>query len=131
MLPDCVSAEVSLESFHSDHSEVMRTCTSCGETKVVAEFHRKGHDKKNIPRFQSSCKICANKQRITRYHKKVKKKTKKSTRVNKSFDVSSCKIEIIFPESTEGEFDMEQIISDYIEAVYATTIQESYFKKEC
>lgn len=43
----------------------VKTCTKCGETKPLTEFHKAGHLSSGL---RSDCKACSCKRRLDRYH---------------------------------------------------------------
>lgn len=98
-----------------------RICTGCKQAKPHAFFHLKGLDKFGTSRYQSTCKKCANKNRVLQYQKKklAKKRIKKA---NKRFDLSSCDIKIIHVGSDSSSQKIIGAMADYIEAVYAISI---------
>lgn len=116
---------------NSDHGQVgllesdnLRSCTVCLKTKQESSFHLKGTDKHGLARFQSSCKECANKNRMARYLKK--KALKKPTKLQKNiFDITCCNVDIIYKNPKEI---MTEVIADYVEASYAVSIKSSVIK---
>ena len=114
-----------------------RTCSTCHEGKSLNFFHLKGTDKYGEPRHQSICKDCANDQRVARYQKKKVLKKKEMpkpssdslgmTRKLKKCNFSNCEIKIVYHEC-EGSQNITDIMSDYIEAVYAIPIQGSFIQ---
>ena len=107
----------------------VKICTGCQQVKPYDDFHLKGLDKSGSSRFQSICKDCANSKRVARYQKKKDLK-KRLARASKQFDLSSCEIEIVYHESNDASLNMTDVMTDYIEAVYAIPVQSSIISRE-
>lgn len=100
-------------------SVVLKVCTACKLSKQHTDFHLKGKDKTGCPRYQSKCKDCANAKRKQRY--KAKQKVSKST---KRFQLVDSDIHIVFNKDDATD-QLTEIMSDYVEAVYAIPIPSS------
>jgi hypothetical protein len=99
-------------------------CTACHQSKPHSLFHLKGRDKDGLSRFQSTCKDCANKNRVARYQKKKSQK-RRFSKAGKKFDPSNCAIEIIYHECEGSSQMVIDVMADYIEAVYAMQIHST------
>jgi hypothetical protein len=101
--------------------DTVKTCTGCCQAKSQAFFHLKGSDKSGAARLQSTCKDCANKNRVLRYQKKQSRKKRLAKTINK-FDLQACGIKIIYPACADSSQKMLDTMADYIEAIYAISL---------
>lgn len=60
----------------------MRTCTACGEEKLLIDFPKNGKDKEGMTRYRNDCKTCYNVTRkltkqkaVTKFLNNTKKRT--------------------------------------------------------
>lgn len=86
---------------------MVKVCWGCGQGKTYSLFHLKGHDKFGIKRYQSTCKDCANKNRIARYKKK-KTAAKTLAKPTYKFALSQCEVEIINHECDSSSSDIKE-----------------------
>lgn len=96
-----------------------KDCSLCDKLQPISSFHLKGTDRSGLPRFQSTCKTCANKKRQQRYlRKKAELMTK---RRNQSFR-TSLRVEIVRAAHSSSQ-TINSVLKDYIEAICAITIE--------
>ncbi len=100
----------------SQHQATLKVCSLCKTPKSLTEFHLKGLHYSGSLRYQSACKDCSNEKRSSRYQKQ---KTQKITQKKEQEEDSYFKIEIVYSANPHSPTDMKNIISDFIEAVYA------------
>ena len=49
-----------------------KTCSKCGQTLPLSEFHKNGFDREGNQKYRGYCKSCANKRETERYWEKRK-----------------------------------------------------------
>ena len=51
------------ETFYREGVAIQRTCTHCGRTIEIAQFHKNGVDNNGNPKYRDECKECYNAKR--------------------------------------------------------------------
>jgi hypothetical protein len=95
-----------------------KMCSICKLRKSVSFFHLKGIGRAGQMRYHSSCKDCANKNRVKRYF------NKKLLFINNG-DLYEYIVDIHYYNKEIRALDINKLMNDYIEAIYANGISKA------
>lgn len=88
---------------------IMKTCTQCGQTKPITEFHKAGLNPSGTQRYRSTCKTCANAREAERYREKKNFIDTQKTKCAKCGDDRPYVLDFHHRDPNEKEFTIGKI----------------------